>query len=704
MFFGRRTYLQVAKSVPQSLCFGLLSASLLTGCGETSSPLAEIYDNYEPSGAWTEPYAEVTPVAWQSEANGPSLEPDLAPPMPLADYPYEEEPPADEPEEFAQEPKPKKEPETLQQHWGFPANASTATAKPQPLFAGPTLSAAAASAPTFKNQEVRREIDTQPTPKPALRSSPSLGAIGHTNREFSILFSKPPALQVAAEKQVAKRQPVAEVPVEVARTMPVEPAKQPTAPIAAPVTAPIAEQIVAEPVITEPIAQLLPPQPIFVEQVELPQPILEIPTQEIVNNLPPTTRVTISVPDLVPNRVPGNVDQETIAAVGVKTEVRSEAKTEAAKTETVAIAEVAASEAGILEVTVAEVRSVPKTPLFADLEVPSLPALEDLAQQEQLLAMLSRDSSSAVTGVLTDERVNELAKTKIQQAYTMAGRGASYVAQQELIEALRMISQAKDAQRGTPCRTQALAAGLRALREAEDFAPRGTQLEAELDIAVLCASHRTPIAKQSESANLLPSLMMDRYFRYAQLQLALSVAGEPAGSMALHALGKLHSQLGRVEPTKHRLADRHAIAYQQAALLAHNQNHLAAHELGVLLATSGHYAEAEHLLKHVAARESNAVVYRNLARVQEKLGQPEQALASRDQARLLSQQGVTGTKNVQWVSPDQFAQGVTPITRYTTAHRPRPTTPQVAAPAPNRAVNPLVVPGTRQAMRPTQRR
>jgi len=285
------------------------------------------------------------------------------------------------------------------------------------------------------------------------------------------------------------------------------------------------------------------------------------------------------------------------------------------------------------------------------------PILNELSEQEQLLASAWETCSPAATGVLTDGRINELAKVKIQHAYAMANRNAIYVARQELIEVLRMISQAKDAQRGTPARSQALAAGIRALREAEDFAPRGTQLEAELDIGVLCASHRTPVAQQGTSAQVLPRFVMDRYFRYAQLQLAMSVAGEPAGSMALHALGKIHSQLGRVEPGKNRLADRRAIAYQQAALFAHDQNYLAAHELGVLLATSGHFAEAELLLKNVAADQPNAVVYRNLARVQEKLGQPAQALANRDHARQLSQHGATGTNNVQWVSPDQFAQG-----------------------------------------------
>jgi len=224
-----------------------------------------------------------------------------------------------------------------------------------------------------------------------------------------------------------------------------------------------------------------------------------------------------------------------------------------------------------------------------------------------------------------------------------------------LIEVLRMISHAKDARQGIPERTEALAHGLRALEEAEDFAPRGIQLEADLAIDVLCASHRTPIAKQLGSKKVLPQQMISGYFRYAQLKLASAVAGEPAGSMALHALGKLATQLGQVEPEKHRLSQRHAIAFQQAALLAHNQNHLAAHELATLLADAGHFAEAERLLQQVASRDPNAVVLRNLSLMQEKLGLAQQSIANRALANQMAQQGASGTNNIQWVSPQDFS-------------------------------------------------
>lgn len=295
----------------------------------------------------------------------------------------------------------------------------------------------------------------------------------------------------------------------------------------------------------------------------------------------------------------------------------------------------------------------------ADVEKPvtervSLPEIS--AEERRLLEIVLHDTSPASTGVLTDQRTNELAKAKIQQAFALSNRGAYYAARQEVIEVMRMISQAKDAQIGHPQRTLALSAGLRALDEASDFAPRGTQLEADLAIDIIATSHRTTLAKQVETKGVLPQQMMDCYYRYAQLKLAIAVAGEPAGSMALHTLGKIYSRLGVVEPERHRLAHRRAVAFQQAALLAHNGNHYAAHELAVLLANSGHFTQAHDLLVQVAQSESNPVVYRNLAHIQQQLGYRQEAEENRHEAVRLAQQGHGQPDRVRWVSPETFAQ------------------------------------------------
>jgi hypothetical protein len=195
----------------------------------------------------------------------------------------------------------------------------------------------------------------------------------------------------------------------------------------------------------------------------------------------------------------------------------------------------------------------------------------------------------------------------------------------------------------------------------------------------------------------MPQQLADQYFRYAQRQLAQSVAGEPAGSMALHALGKLFSQLGRVEPEKQPLAERKAFALQQAALLARDDNHLAAHELAVLLAESGHYPEAEYLLNQVAIREPNPVVFRNLSRVERKLGHVQLAELSDEQAEFMLSRGATGSSGVEWVSPGALAQTGDPLA-------PAASTNQVAGQTPAEQQKTAAAPAMREPVRDVTRR
>lgn len=281
--------------------------------------------------------------------------------------------------------------------------------------------------------------------------------------------------------------------------------------------------------------------------------------------------------------------------------------------------------------------------------------LDELSAEERhLLAMIERDALAISTGTLTDSRLDERAREKISSACELSQRGATFAARQELVEVLRMVSQAKDKRERGRIRSESLAAGLRALEEADDFVPRGTQLEADMALEVICASHRTPIGRRLAPTGVLPAQMADRYNRYAQIKLALAVAGEPAGSMALYTLGKLNSQLSIQEPEEDRQCQRRALAYQQAALLAHNENYLAAHELGVLLAETGHLRAASNLFAQVAQRQPNAVVYRNLARVQEELGQSTEARFCRTEAARLANRGLGAPGQVAWMSPEDF--------------------------------------------------
>jgi hypothetical protein len=271
-----------------------------------------------------------------------------------------------------------------------------------------------------------------------------------------------------------------------------------------------------------------------------------------------------------------------------------------------------------------------------------------------LWAELEGRATPLTVGALTAERVQEEARKRIRAGAELAARGAYFTAQGELVAALRMLTRSSDQRLGVSRHTAALASGMRALDEAADFVPRGRALDADVNVAVIAASHQTELAKHASQLPTLPSEAADRYYAYAQQQLGASVAGSPAGSMALHFLGKLNRQLGRLESDRLADASRRAFALQQAALLARADNDLAAHELAVLMAEAGYDPAAEDLLQQVARRQPHPIVFRNLASVQMRLGKRDAAAGSRDEARrLAAAQG--GDGRVAWLPPDAFA-------------------------------------------------
>ena len=91
-----------------------------------------------------------------------------------------------------------------------------------------------------------------------------------------------------------------------------------------------------------------------------------------------------------------------------------------------------------------------------------------------------------------------------------------FAARTEFVQSLRLLSQALDVQHGTSRHSQALAAGMRALDEAEDFVPRGSRLEADLDLSMLISGHRTPVLKEANAKELSPLVAQQRYYSYAQ--------------------------------------------------------------------------------------------------------------------------------------------------------------------------------------------
>ena len=117
------------------------------------------------------------------------------------------------------------------------------------------------------------------------------------------------------------------------------------------------------------------------------------------------------------------------------------------------------------------------------------------------------------------------------------------------------------------------------------------------------------------------------YFTFAQEQFAAAAGREVAGSMALHALGKLHAALAQKKGTPIVAPESKAMVFYQAALLVYPKNYMAANDLGVLLAQCGNYADARAMLEHSLSLCRQSTSWQNLAVVYRQLGQT--ALAER---------------------------------------------------------------------------
>ena len=255
----------------------------------------------------------------------------------------------------------------------------------------------------------------------------------------------------------------------------------------------------------------------------------------------------------------------------------------------------------------------------------------------------------------------------MQRGIALADRRAFYSARAEFLAALRLLAQGLDAQDGGTARSEALARGIWALDEANDFIPRGAAMNADLQIDRLVAAHRTTVLKsslksssESSPASVTPLQAVQKYYTYAQEQLATAVQPSREGSQLLTALGKLYVEMNQEPARLAADAKTKGLVCQQAALLADPNNARAANELGVLLAREGRFEEARDWLRHSARLKSQPETWHNLAAVHGNLGETQLAAAARDQSVSLARrqgQGAGGPPQVQvkQVSPAEFA-------------------------------------------------
>jgi tetratricopeptide (TPR) repeat protein len=244
---------------------------------------------------------------------------------------------------------------------------------------------------------------------------------------------------------------------------------------------------------------------------------------------------------------------------------------------------------------------------------------------------------------------------RVRHGFELAERNAIFLARREFIASLELLAQANDARHDSPFYSESLVAGLTALAESRDFT-RQRPLGKPLDVARIASGHRTSVIRESAQGARSASAAVRLYQDYALERLAAAAAGEPCGSAALYGLAKV--ALSDVDGSlgQHLIGAAQAKVLFRAALVADAGNHRAANELGVILAHNGDLPGARDLLQRSAELKPHPTTYRNLAAVENKLGEHSAAQAALARASELERSGI-GRRGpaVTWVDPATFA-------------------------------------------------
>ncbi|MGA2796357.1 MAG: hypothetical protein ABSE63_02135 [Thermoguttaceae bacterium] len=363
-------------------------------------------------------------------------------------------------------------------------------------------------------------------------------------------------------------------------------------------------------------------------------------------------------------------EQATSSGVGLAVELPNQLISSPTET---AISAISSPESKTPEATTNSVSSAESTPAAQSTTVDdrSEAPSTDREQANPSTKPLSTEKAAIQNSPVRSEQLESIARQADQQTrhgLELAGRGAYFAARSELIAALRLLAQGLDADGHTKNHAKSLAAGLTALKEAEDFLAGDVRMEADLNLPAIIAGHSTTVLKDADMASVTSLTALKSYFTFAQEKLAQAAGSEVAGSMALRGLGKLHEELAKEKSPGTKAAGPKAIAFYQAALLVCPQNFMAANDLGVMLARNGNYEDARKMLEYSLSLDMQSTVWHNLAVVYEHLGCGDQARQAQQQAFIAMQMEQARRQNmplgagdkVSWVDENAFAQAYNP--------------------------------------------
>ncbi|MGY8771526.1 MAG: tetratricopeptide repeat protein [Pirellulales bacterium] len=256
------------------------------------------------------------------------------------------------------------------------------------------------------------------------------------------------------------------------------------------------------------------------------------------------------------------------------------------------------------------------------------------------------------------EAIRARAQSLTDHGFSLAQRGAYFSARAEFIQALRLLSQTLDTHYQTHQFSQSLANGLLAMKEAEDFIPKGSQLEANVDMQRMVESHKTPVLQDVNLAKVTPIVAVQQYYAYAQKQLGQTGLNIPEASNALFGLGKIQPYLHSGNGRDQSMTGPRSVAIYQAAMIVDGKNAAAANELGVMLARYGQLGDAKQVFLQGIQATPQVESWNNLAKVHDALGEYQLAGMARNEALYLEQLPKKSNVRdvVEWTSVEQFTQ------------------------------------------------
>ncbi len=252
------------------------------------------------------------------------------------------------------------------------------------------------------------------------------------------------------------------------------------------------------------------------------------------------------------------------------------------------------------------------------------------------------------------QAVQEQASLMAERGFHLASRGATQSARAHFIQALRLLADAQDIEEGSSEHSEALTAGLAALREAEDF-NRPLAAERTLDIRRVAARHRTPILK--DLVGEMPTVVArQRYYTYALEKLTRAAGRSRAAAEALFGLGKVAMAETKTGDAASLSNTAQAMVCYQAAVSADGRHYRAANELGVLLASAGRMEQAKQMLQLSVLCHPTVAAWQNLGAIHKKLGETAFATQAQSQADFLKKSGRDNSSPpIQWVDSNTFA-------------------------------------------------